>query len=391
MHLMNTRLNYIKQLNKTIEQCKPSNDSLCKGAAGLALYYGMLYKVFNQKEYAEKCEQNIQTIFNNLNNEKFLFAGTSLCNGLAGFMYTVNFLNSQNLIHLNISSEFKELEELLFQTALEQIEKDEIDYLHNAGGIICYFTQRNSKTAVKYLDKLIDALYKRAIIDDSGLRFINNLGADKDTKEYNLSLSHGLSGILLILIEAFQNSLKKTRIKKMVQQGIQYILNNQLLVDTFINQYSFYPASISVASGDKIKTQRLAWCYGDLNMVLLFQRAGTLLNNPEWINWSKDIGRFTTIRLDYEATYAKDPHFCHGTAGLMQFYHVLYNETGYSKYKTAAVHWKKQTEHLLSRELKKDEKEMQPLDSLNGLLGVALPLLEAHHNKYLGWSKVWLL
>jgi len=87
-----------------------------------------------------------------------------------------------------------------------------------------------------------------------------------------------------------------------------------------------------------------------------------------------------------------DSHFCHGTAGLAQFYLCLYNESGHFCYYRAYEFWIEKTIRLLDNEITKNAYSANPVGILEGWPGVAMVLTEyINEGEPLKWANAFLL
>ncbi len=341
-------LNQLASIHEHISGSQPKNDSFIGGALGLAFYYYHSYKVFEQNTLGDRAQELIEEIFANIDSGSARLAGPAFSNGGAGLAYTVHFLSREGFLDFDVDHEFVELHKYLFQSAFSQIEGDFLDYLHGAMGTVFYFSERvrvmqgaramhampgdegpslvdegspSGEDRIRYwLDILIEKICDKAIQHESGCWFRNFMLQIQEKDEINFSLSHGLSGILLILINAYPQSLHKLRIERVVREGIRFIRKHKIDIDFTEKSYAFFPFLMRKDATELVAPNRLAWCYGDLNEVLLFYRAGKLFGDEELIRLAELIGMQTLLRKNEEMTMVTDSHFCHGSSGLAQFY-----------------------------------------------------------------------
>jgi lantibiotic modifying enzyme len=381
-------------LHKIIEQHQPQNDTLVGGRLGLALYYQSLYEAFDKPAHAEKATVLLEEVFSNLTRNSMQLFGNAFGNGGAGLGYIVTRFFSAGLIETNLQDDLEALDDYVYKTSLEQIiQQDKIDFLHGATGTIHYFTKRMpGKKAEEYLVKLITALCNKAVTEEKGIWFKNWVRERKENSEINLSLSHGLSGFLLILINAYHAGIKLDCIKETVEQGINFILSYQQDIDIPKKKWSFFPSTVSAFNlSDFFLSQRLAWCYGDFGPVLLLYKAASIIDNSDWIDKANLFGTFTIMRKDAEATVTTETLFCHGTAGMAQVYDTFYKLSGIERYKAAQEYWIGQTIEMIPGELEKAVYHGKECDLLEGLVGVNLALLSYISEKPLTWSQALLL
>jgi lantibiotic modifying enzyme len=384
--------NQLDKLNVILDSSTSRNDSFIGGQLGLIYYYFHLYKVTDDISYKVKVEDLLAKVFSNINSGCPQLIGTSFSAGGAGLGYVMNALCKEGFVSFDIEEEFAALDTYLFNTASFQIEDDFIDFLHGALGTVHYFTQRPSSPVIdRYLDELIEKLCKRVHKKDAGYWFSNYVINLEDKENINFGLSHGQSGILLILLDAWHRSTHKELIKKTLMEGIRFIRKYKMDVDFSNEEYSAFPFVVKKEAREITAPNRLGWCYGDLNQVLLFYRAGKLFDNEDLIALADVIGAQTLLRKTEKATLVFDSSFCHGASGLSELYRQLYVESGLPIYRDGHEYWIEQTILLLEKDLDKALYAGKEHALLDGLIGVAFSLLSYVASHELVWSKSLLL
>jgi len=385
-------LRQLEKIQQQVDGNKPVDDSFLNGGLGLAFYYYHASRVSEEKKFGDRAHEIVEEIFVSLDSGLPRLAGPAFSNGGAGLCYVINFLNREGFLDFEVEAEFEELDRYLFSTAMNQIEADFIDYLHGALGTILYFSERTGEGQVQcYLDALIEKICGKAVKQPSGYWWRNYLLQVSEKEDINFSLSHGLSGILLILLNAYPRCKHKDLIEHVVKEGVRFILKHKIDIDFAENAYSFFPFLIRKDATELIAPNRLAWCYGDLNEVLLFYRAGKLFSDEGLVRLADLIGGQTLLRKKQEMTMISDSHFCHGSSGLAQFYKTLYKESGLPAYLEGYEYWMEQTILLLDTDLEKGVYAGKECDYLEGLIGVGLTLLSYVSERELHWSRSVLL
>jgi hypothetical protein len=282
-------------------------------------------------------------------------------------------------------------QQLLLFIIVKQFSEDKIDYLHGALGAFLYFSSVpiSSRSVVK-LNTLFIGLNQKAISIDEGIRFVN-LSLQRFSKDdIDFSLAHGLVGILLLVIKSFPRLEDKESAEKLIRSGIKYITSNEFTSFTEFD-FSIFPCTFKINSNSKGRYNRLAWCYGDLNPVLLLYRAGNLFKEPEYIRLADRIGFSTLKRNNETSTMIIDSHFCHGSAGLVKYYDVLFKESGSIYYFDAKEFWLERTIDFVEKELNSNQYSSNPVGLLEGWAGVALVLSEYFSKEQLEWGDLFLL
>jgi lantibiotic biosynthesis protein len=382
-------------INKILTKNTSLHHGFLGGSLGLLYYYYHAYSVLKNDKILQEAEALLAKVFEDINDTGNGMNGSLFGNGAAGFTYTVNYLQQMGFIDFDVDNEFADIEKHLFNTGKELIAKNDIDYLHGALGIVHYFTTRAGESTIvkEYLNVLTNQICVKAIIVKDGIWFKNySLDRLKHDYKVDFGLAHGLTGILLILIKAWQFLDNKAQAEEIITKGIQYTLANQMPPDDENMEYSFFPTNLDTNTNVLHRINRLAWCYGDINQVLLLYRAGKLFGNSYYTQKADEIG-FTTIeRKSVESTMSADTHFCHGTAGLAQFYLCLYKESGQHKYYQTYEYWINKTIENIDKEIANNAYAANPTGLLEGWAGVALVLTEfIHEGEAMNWAKAFLL
>jgi lantibiotic biosynthesis protein len=380
------------QLHAIIESNTPANDSLLGGGLGMAFYYYHLYKIFNNEDYADKALDFIEHAVN-LSGEadKTLF-GASFSAGGAGMGYLIKTLHDDGLLDMDLEDELSDLDEYLFQSALAMIVQDgNLDYLHGAAGIIYYFSHRlPDARSHERVTRLITAFIQKKIVTENGTWFSNYVMDKDDRTEINFSLSHGQTGFLLILMRAYNKGILIPEIPEIVLSGINQVVHFKRQPKD--ESLSFFPSTVkNNNSGEMLFSNRLAWCYGDLNILLLLYEASEFLKNPAWKLMANEMAPAITGRKSEAETAVSDAHFCHGSAGLVQVYHRLFELSGLPEYKEASAYWLQKTLELLPNDLEKDTYNEKACNLLEGLVGINLTLVASISEKPVNWGNLFLI
>lgn len=382
---------YWEKIHDKIRLVEQPFDGFLGGNLGIVWYYYHLWKVTGVKEYSWKAKQMIEQIFDNMNNEPKLI-GASFGNGAAGFGYVVTYLTKEGFLDIDLDSELADLDEYLYQSALPWIEDDFIDYLHGALGIVHYFSQRLPNPIVNgYLEDIINRILNKAIVDEKGWRLKGYLMKPEEKEEINFSLSHGMPAFLIIILNAHCKGLNIKGIQEIICNAVKYLLHHQIDVDLFEKKFSFFPFNVNEISGERFYGNRLAWCYGDLNVTLFLYRAAEFLKDESLKKKADLIGTFTMMRDTEESTLAKDSHFCHGSSGIAQLYYRLYKMTNIEAYKKGFDKWIENTLVMIDKDLEIGTFNEKEGELLEGWPGVALTLQTYLSKEPITWDKAFLL
>jgi lantibiotic biosynthesis protein len=371
-----------------------TKQSLLAGEIGMSLYYLQLYKAYEKEADAEKAIYYIEEAMAQIEELQQLALGHSYSNGLAGLLYTITLLQKEALVDVDMENEFATLDTYLFSAAMHLIkEKQTNDFLHGAMGIIYYFINRLPSKPIKaYTTQLLEAFCHTVVIEVEGTWFRNITFNTDSPDTINFGLSHGNAVFLILLIQAYEKGIQIKEIPQLVETGIQLLLHYEQSINVKQERYSLFPIYVnSKNKTDLTYSNRLAWCYGDLNIVLLLYHAARFLSKPAYAKLADAMADTILLRTDFKSTLAVDAHFCHGTSGLAQFYKHLYDLQPLDKYKKAWEYWLQETIRVLPQEIDMGLYKDKERNFLEGLVGVNLTLLSYLSEQPLNWSAALLL
>ncbi len=383
----------IDRINGLIADVDYRYHGFLTGSLGLLYYYYHAGRVLNDKKLLARAGTMLEKVFDDMNGLDGCLLGAAYSEGGAGFGYVVNYLQEQGFIDFDSNEGLAGLDVYLYENAVEEIEADHIDFLHGAMGIIMYFSEREQTSAINsYLNNLVERIADKAVYTESGVWFKNIAPEDRGKpEEINFSLSHGLCGTLLVLLKAYPHIKNKDKIEQVVREGIRFMIRHELPVDFEHDEFSFFPNRFKKEDTEITRNARLAWCYGDLNAVLVFYRAGRLFGDARYTAIADRIGLKTTERKTLASTLSSGIHFCHGTAGLAQFYKALYAETFNYQYHVAYEHWIDQTLALIEEDAAANKYARTPGSLLEGWPGAGMVLVEYLGNEKMCWARGFLL
>jgi lantibiotic modifying enzyme len=304
------------------------------GKAGLALFYSYYAHWTRDQSFhglvAEWVEQG-------LNPTDRTFPGFSLSNGLGGIAWLIHHLVSRRYLHLDPGELFKELDEHLYEFMLQEMREGRYDYLHGALGITLYFLSKSENTTYsQYLEELVKALDTKAEVESDGsIKWLSVLDVESGKTGYNLSLSHGLASIIVILSKLLERGIASSKIHDLLLASLYYLDKQKLPPGNFISRYP----SWALESIDEPDESRLAWCYGDIGVGLAYREAGRVLENEIVELWGDKILLHSAQRKDLDENRVYDAGICHGASGLALVYNILYQRTGLIQYREAALYW----------------------------------------------------
>ncbi|TCD29588.1 hypothetical protein EZ456_00810 [Pedobacter psychrodurus] len=378
------------------------NGNLFNGYAGIVYYYFSLLKAFpdGESEAYIALEKLIES-YNAQDNTASKYM--TFCSGLSGFYFLIQKLVDQGYLDEMFLEEVLPINELIFKDTLKLLAEENTDFLHGASGQMLYLlSSKADPNRAKYLGLLIDELLKLAVIDEKGLRFPNStVKLFQNTDNTNMSLSHGNTGILLVLLNIYDAGIEQEKLGAAIKQGLNY----------FISYYQPRKEGVPLSAfpllvDEKQTTQELingdfyadnySWCYGDLAAVWLLYQSSVSFKQSTYADMADEIGKVMAAQLMLlPASGIKiNSHFCHGTSGVALFLNRLYHFTRLKIYQQAAAVWLESTLDHLEKDLNNPDFMNRPtsLGLLEGVSGAMFALAAAEHDDIaVNWTDMFLL
>ncbi|OBA07786.1 lantibiotic biosynthesis protein [Paenibacillus polymyxa] len=240
---------------------------------------------------------------------------------------------------------------------------------------------------------------------DTIIRFIPeyiHLASREDSGVIQLGLSHGITGILALLVTALQ---KKIEVEGLLE-AIKHIVDF-LLIQIQEDEYGLYwPVNSQATSMNKTDNKEgmreiEGWCHGTCGIAWTLFRAGMECSNEEWKKIAEQAMK-SIFCLDDELLNGLSPTFCHGLAGLLHMAHRFYYFTGNQAALGFADQIALKLMNLYDKELPFGYQDLEGsthvhnIGILQGAAGIALSLLdygiEQEHPKYSGrWNELFLI
>ncbi len=271
----------------------------------------------------------------------------SYCNGLAGFGIGLQILETEGFIS-GVSDHLYEFDNVLTSALSVYLKEDNIDFLHGATGLGFYFLSRANRgigQSPNRLTRLIDYLWENAIwgTDLQGKETVTWIFDRKTAiKKYNLSLSHGMSSIAILLsriitekVNVSENTAEKIH---QILHGVKnYILNQALDPNVYGSMFPTFPINERIG----IRKSRLAWCYGDLGILFALISISKAIDDNytytfaiESAKWEANKRRSPIENMVYDAC------ICHGASGIAQAFIALDSIEPKMAFKKAFEYWR---------------------------------------------------
>lgn len=364
---------------------------LLTGTAGMAIFFATYNQYRKQPTGNDLVGQAMETAFTRVQNT---WHPPTFCSGVPGMLWAADYLERQGALDLELDN--GDTDAFLLEQLFDAAEKNDFDFLHGATGILHYFTSRRETIDPPTVDRFVALLEKQVIHEDNGALSLASLVDPENPRLVkNLSLSHGLSSIIIVLSALYQqygNTTAKTLLEGMAR-FLQSSYNKPGVV------ISLFPGYVEKGQPDAVNS-RLGWCYGDMGIALALRAAGKALNNTSLTQEGYDILRHAARRKDVKANAIYDAAICHGSAGVAHIFNRVYQETQDPLFREAAIYW---LEHALSTRADDptapagyqaygaDKGWLNELHILEGIAGIGLAYMAAASEIAPDWDRCLLI
>jgi len=389
--------NKLDEIAEVLIKANSQDISLMGGGSGLALFF-YYYSIFTNKDkYGDKAFEIISNIFDNINEGNLTY---TFSNGLAGFGWLIELLEQNNLLEVDTDETIGGLDEALYPIMLNEMKNGNYDYLHNAGGVALYFLKRKpNPTLATYLAQFVDLLEENAEFENDTVKWKSDiLRGNKHTGTvYNISMSHGISSLIVLLSKINNLDINKAKTEKLLRASINFLLSAQFDVS---KELSYFPNIVSL-DGEKGNHSRLAWCYGDLGIASALWSASKSLNNKNLEKESIKILLHASKRRELSTNMVHDAGLCHGTAGIAHIFNRMYINTKIEDFRQTSDYWFNETLKMARFEdglagykawhPDLPEKWTNELELLEGVAGIGLAIISRLSETDLHWDECLLL
>lgn len=146
---------------------------------------------------------------------------------------------------------------------------------------------------------------------------------------WNLGIAHGVPGIVAFGARCVDAGIEVTSARDLMNNAVQFLLDAEPPNER--GRFSAWHTDAE-AVGDR---DRLAWCYGDLGVAAALLAAARVE-----ARWSKDaVSLARACALRPRPPSVRDAGVCHGAAGIAHAFNRMYQATGETILRQAALRW----------------------------------------------------
>ena len=392
---MKERISFI--LNE-VKKNKSEQIGLLAGCAGEGVFLYNAYSLLHDESLKYAAYTKFEDAFRIM--ESGVFVPKSFCSGIAGFGWALQYLKKYHLLEEDVCEILSVTDQLLSSAVDEFLVYRNHDLLHGACGVGVYFAERSVDNVIasQNIFKILNYLENNLVCEEENVFKWLSYDSHKKKYIYNISLSHGICGIISFLIRSLQFKQYKQRIERLIYGAVHYILNQEIDV----RKYHCYFPNLSLEEEQDITPSRLAWCYGDPGIAITLYQAGIAMNNRAWIDKAIEVLLYASInRKGLHENRILDAGLCHGSAGIGQIFYRMWHNTQMNEFKDAADYWFRQTLQIgIIKDGIAGFKPFFPVDSnkqldlfsmLEGVAGIGLALLTFYYQVQPNWDECLLL
>ncbi|MBB5441360.1 lantibiotic modifying enzyme [Pedobacter sp. AK017] len=368
---------------------------LFTGKLGLSLFLAY-YAQFKKSE--ADMDNAVQIVEHMFDQTSFNAEYYNLSTGFSGLDWLLEHYNHTGILEVNTDEVFAGHDQELYERMMAELARYHYDYISGGLGIFMYFLAKAQTEQTRaWLANGMDLLEKMSVSKNGLVSWydydIQNANVNFERK--NLGLSHGIPGILAVLVRAYAKDVSRKKTMMLIRRTADYLLS---LYDENSSGISIF-AHYDIAGKAPELNSRLAWCYGDLGICLALTQANTVLKDDKIEGLIRRSLSHAVKRRDSTETLVHDSALCHGAAGAAHIFHHFYRRYLNPDLKAAAEYWYQVS---LDEYAFKDGAESFQRDAnlptyansigfLEGISGIGLAYISYLKPELSGWDEILLI
>lgn len=386
---------------KTVAR-KEIEASLANGSAGLAILFAYLDQA--RSGYGDK-ETALYFLEQAIDAVASVPMDSSLYGGVTGVAWAMAHFRGWLLEADNDATEA--MDTLLRASLSRRPWRGSYDLTKGLVGFGVYaMEQLPSLSAIQCLEQVIDRLDENAERTPDGITWFTSwelLPASQRRVSfignYNLGVAHGVPGVIAFLAQVCALDERKipgvtkvrAKARPLLDGAVAWLLAQKISAGA----ECVFPEWIF--RGLSLRSSRVAWCYGDLGSAAALLAAARCVNDANWEREAVRLARRVAER-SFDQSGVKDCALCHGAAGAGHLFNRMFQASGESWLKDAALGWFQRTLEMRRPEggiagfaaFRLDHWSNE-VGILEGAAGIALALLAAVTPNEPAWDRMLLI
>ncbi|WP_282081182.1 lanthionine synthetase C family protein [Aquimarina algiphila] len=373
---------------------------VASGISGVMIFYFLLSKLLKCDQKYEKAKSLIQKGIMFINNG---YNDPLYSNGITGFLWTLQFLNENDIIEIDDDDDFFcQIEDFIYKVMTNDIENKNYDFLHGAIGYGVFFlkrykTTKNPVLRNRYKDimcEVVEFLGESKIENIKGFMWESPQESDIGNEiNIDLGLAHGVPSILYFLCLVYDEGVFKEKIHPLIEGACNYVLSTKNVSKNII---SLFPTYQYVSQIKEEHASRLGWCYGDVGVGLSLLKAAKVTNDIILKNEAISILIHSSKRRGLGENSVLDAGLCHGAYGLFHIYGKLFKKTKEQSFRESSEYWKMKGDNMAKFDENKnidyeiylgERNWLKPISLLEGVTGIGLSIISGLNNYEIEWEE----
>jgi lantibiotic modifying enzyme len=313
-----------------------AHSSLDSGAAGIALFFSYLDRVFPNSGYDEQTSDFLERAILGVSQG---YSPPSLYGGFPGVAWVLEHLEGRSL-EPGEEDPGEDIAEAIGRYLERERRRGDFDLVAGLVGLGVYALERRPRPSgeeclrqvLNHLAREVESLQEGIAWHTPAEHLVPEARRYYPQGSYNLGVAHGTPGVIGFLSEACAVEAVADDARSLLAGAVPWLLGQRSPPDTG----SAFPYAL--APGMVPNPARLAWCYGDLGIATVLLGAARHTGEPAWEHEALDLARTAAAR-SFEDSGVVDAGLCHGAAGNAHLFNRLYQASGDPVLEMAAHRW----------------------------------------------------
>ena len=306
---------------------KSYEDGLMGNNIGILLFLYHYSRFFNDEGIEDIAHSWAMYIVNNVHKvESYAY-----CDGWSGILMCFKYLKQQGYIDIDVYDSISDINAYISKGTDIYSQWKIYEFLYGSAGVGFYWLEEDNRDMINTIVSSMDE-NKELGTSGNGYKWKMRNFYDLGNAQYNLSMSHGITGMLLFLLRVCEKYEDETALR-LLKGGISYLIAQENRQDAI----SVLP---SFGECESIKcNSRLGWCYGDMSCAYRMYESGVYLKNSQLEQKAINIYKHCIGRKEKQVNFIVDAGLCHGSAGVAMGFDCIMKKSGDRSFKDITEYW----------------------------------------------------